>query len=339
MTTPSPNPRDNNFDAIRLAAALAVIIGHSCPVVGYGDSPLVLGREIQGLGVNVFFSISGYLVAKSWLRQANLARFFRNRVLRIFPALIVVTLISVFVLGPLLTTLPLGAYFANPETWRYLLNCILVPTYPLPGVFEANHYPSAVNGSLWTLPIEFACYIATPIVLSIPRLRRAGAVAFFAVSVAAGLFGGSVALGAHSDGLAIVGSQTVFFAGGMIIATTLDTHKPRLDVAGFALVTLVTVQSLFASTPAVGTVAAWVVVPYVSLALGLACTPIVHRAGRFGDMSYGVYILAWPVQQVIAQFWPQPPFWANFALVTAVTLILAYCSWHLVEKRALALKS
>lgn len=94
----------------------------------------------------------------SAMSKKSAKAYFRARCLRILPPLWMVVLLSVFILGPVMTKLSAGEYFASGITWTYLRNLILVPTHPLPGVFE-GHLTSSVNGSLWTLPLEFICYI------------------------------------------------------------------------------------------------------------------------------------------------------------------------------------
>ena len=108
----------------------------------------------------MFFAMSGFLIAKSWSDLPRLVPFAVKRALRILPALVVAVSVTVFVIGPLFTTLPLTSYFSDPVTWLYLVRCSLLITFfgTLPGVFEDNPYPDAVNGSLWTLPVEACCY-------------------------------------------------------------------------------------------------------------------------------------------------------------------------------------
>jgi peptidoglycan/LPS O-acetylase OafA/YrhL len=97
------------------------------------------------------------------------------RLFRIWPALIVCVLITVFLLGPAVSALSFRAYFANRETWSYLVRDILLNNirYTLPGVFQGNHFPGAVNGSLWTLPLEVKCY-AMIFLLGCARVFRSG---------------------------------------------------------------------------------------------------------------------------------------------------------------------
>src|SRR5262249_31135441 len=141
----------NNFDTLRLIAAFLVVYGHSYPLTG-NPQPSFAGNGVATIGVKIFFVISGYLVALSLLRDGNLVRFLIRRSLRILPVLGFVVLLTVAVLGPILTGTTLVGYFKSPLIALYLANIALYINYFLPGMFEHNIYPHAVNGSLWSLP-------------------------------------------------------------------------------------------------------------------------------------------------------------------------------------------
>ena len=148
----------NNFDALRLLAALMVILGHGQDMKGF--IPTILWNfPISRIGLDIFFSISGYLVCDSWLRTPRLGVFLAKRALRIFPALIVCVALTALVLGPMTTVLPLWKYFGHHQMWSYFLNDFLYLKLNLPGVFTQRRLGSAVNGSLWSLAPEVLCYL------------------------------------------------------------------------------------------------------------------------------------------------------------------------------------
>ena len=153
----------NNITPLRLAAAWVVLLNHSFALYDNSKDLFVYYLGFWGMGsiaMSIFFIISGYLLTASWKKQYGLKRFLANRALRIFPALIIITLFCVFVLGPAMTTLPLKQYFTMHETWMYLSNMFgFWIEYNLPGLFQDNPYPVVVNGSLWTLPVELAMYL------------------------------------------------------------------------------------------------------------------------------------------------------------------------------------
>lgn len=332
--------RDNDFDAIRLLAALAVLVGHAWPLTGMTERPLVAGLKLFDLGVYVFFSLSGYLIATSWARSPRVVPFLLRRVFRILPALVVVVLVTTFVLGPLVSTLGVPGYFGDPGSWAYLRNVTLVPVYTLPEVFVGHPVDGTVNGSLWTLGPEFLCYLGVlgtgllALGVRVPAVR-------LAVPVLVGIAAAVVLLvpGAAPRGMRDVLTVIVFFAGGAVIseaerrglAAPLRSRWLPLVVAAGWLVA----GAFLAEREAVAL--AWVVLPFLVIALGSRSTPVVRRAGRFGDLSYGLYLWGFPVQQTVVLLAPDLPLAVDILVVALVAGLLALASWWLVERHAIAL--
>jgi peptidoglycan/LPS O-acetylase OafA/YrhL len=330
--------RANNFDAIRLLGAVLVLVGHAYPIHAIPGGPGLFGFSIETLGLILFFSLSGYLITKSWSRDARILPYLAKRSLRIFPGLAVVVLVSMFVLGPWISRLSVGAYFADSTLWDYAKNIVLFPVYGLPGVFPDNPYPGAVNGSLWSLPAEFACYLMVPLVALLPRAMRSGA--FLALAAASGVL--SVFLFAQQAHIVIWGTDLAqaasvwpYFLAAAGFATARKRLPIRLDM-GFAL--LLGGALLQAVSPLAGTFAWWFLLPYAIIAFGSQRTPVLSRTGRFGDFSYGMYLYAFPVQQTVISLAPGLPFRASVLATLVVTAALAAASWYLVERPALRLK-
>lgn len=156
--------KSENLQLIRFIAAIAVIYSHSFPLSGTAARDW-LGNLTDGkldfgaLSVSIFFLASGFLIAKSVEKRKGKG-FFRARSIKIFPALFFLN-ICVILLGTMFTTYSVQEYIFHPGTRKYLLNTVLVPVHNLPGVFTDNAYLPTVNGALWTLPVEFLCYIGT----------------------------------------------------------------------------------------------------------------------------------------------------------------------------------
>ena len=150
----------NNFDLLRLIAAVSVILGHSFDLLNLLQPfPHLSGLSWGSLGVLIFFSISGFLVTRSWDNTPRVGLFVVNRALRLMPGLIVALSLTALVLGPLVSVLPLHTYLNDPATKGYVFsNATLQSDWTLPGVFVHNVYPVAVNGPLWTLPLEVKAY-------------------------------------------------------------------------------------------------------------------------------------------------------------------------------------
>ena len=234
--------RRNNFDALRLLAAVSVIFSHSF-LIAEGTQKhewlirLTGNQSILGLtGVFVFFAISGFLVTQSFEETGDPLRFLAKRALRIFPGLFVAALLSAFVLAPFVSTLEPSAYFSRPEPYRYVIgNTLLDPTvHELPGVmFVNNPVGLEINGSMWTLRIEFMMYLMV-LGLGMTRLLTLPiAVLLLALGIAC----------LHLDTLDFLGSWgwlLGFFAAGMVLyklrATRIfDGRVALLALAGLVL--------------------------------------------------------------------------------------------------------
>jgi peptidoglycan/LPS O-acetylase OafA/YrhL len=164
------NTRENNFDVIRLLAALMVLSGHTSALVN--ETIMLFGTTIQNLGVIIFFLLGGYLITQSFLGDPDPIRYGIKRFFRLIPPLAIYAVIAALVVGPLLSTLSVSEYFRQSGVYRYLFNAVLLPFNTLPGVFENNPYPSIVNGSLWVMPVEGLMYVVMPILILGIRLKR-----------------------------------------------------------------------------------------------------------------------------------------------------------------------
>ena len=335
--------RVNNFDAVRLLAAAVVIFGHAHPLTNT-PSPALLGNSVQALAVKIFFVISGYLIFTSWTLEPSLPRYLRKCSLRIFPALIAICLVSALLLGPALTTLPLGDYFSSPGTYYYFKNALLSPVYDLPGLFQDNTYPVAVNGSLWSLPVEFAMYLALPAVCAIGYALRArwflGA-ATFALCAASLYFVRLHTPEVHpvfygSDLISALDVAPYFMLGAFVAHMKWERFlDPGLALFVIGVVALVPPSSAWASE-----LALYLVLPLAVLSLALAAHPVLSRAGRYGDFSYGLYLYGFVVQQTVNHLAGNKLSAVENALISLpIALACAALSWHFIEKPMLALKN
>lgn len=339
------------FDLLRLIAALMVLVQHSYALTGAWSGEWMLRLSGQQLtcgmiGVGLFFVISGYLVEQSRERQPGLLPFLQARALRILPALMLVVLVSALIFGPLWTTLPPRDYFANGQTWWYLLNVKLFPMQDsLPGVFKENFIREAVNGSLWTLPYEVLCYAALFIAAVLAGRFRAElyVVAAIACYLLWLVLDAATAVpgGRHPLLLGVAGVNTrdfaafacMFFAGSALAASgrTL-THPAWALVAAGALV----VAMLFGLARQVMPIC----LPILGVSLAHLSGSAFRLRERVGDLSYGVYLWAFPLQQWLAM--PggpalKQPEWHLLASLILV-LPLAWLSWHRIERPALKFK-
>ena len=335
--------RSNNFDAIRIVAALVVIFGHAQPLSAHADS-IILGNATQSAAVKIFFVVSGFLVARSWASDPHFGRYLLRRGLRLIPGLALVLLLTIVVLGPVFTTLPLPAYFGSGGTWRYFAyNIVLYPIYSLPGVFADNIYPNAINGSLWSLPAEVLMYLLLPIVFLTTVIDRSRRLLILVICVTAVLSlvylsrsptdQQFVFWGTGSRSVADVGPY--FFIGAIYSVTSMR----RFLNASLGLL-MVGMLALF-QTPdyMLQQVGLMLVLPYAVLSFAVQPIPVISRIGRLGDPSYGLYVYGFPVQQALFHLGgPTMGPLDNAIIATFITLMLGYVSWHVLEKRALAFK-
>lgn len=326
-----------NFDLIRIVAATFVVIGHSFPLTGNSGAPSFLGMGLHTLGVKIFFCVSGYLVLDSWLRDAHLARFAARRMLRILPALALVVAACAIVFGPLMSTQSLSAYVSDPAFANYFDNIALYIRYYLPGVFVGNPVGAAVNGSLWTLPVEAAAYAFVPVLFWRPHMRlTTGLTALFCVfAISADLalstwFPGTRLVFYATDWRAGVSLFPYFFIGAWVRAAV---QQRRFDIRLVGLCIVAVAVFPAGSLP-------WSLLPYVII-------PVLTFAVAFGptifplkgtDISYGVYLWSFPVAQALVSLKLALLPWPNAALTLLIVVPFASASWFFVERPFLRLK-
>ena len=334
--------RRNNFDALRLVAATSVIFSHAFLLSeGREDHEplkwLTGGQCILGLvGVFLFFTISGYLVSQSFDATGSPLRFLAKRALRIWPGLTACVLLLAFVLGPAVTALPAAQYLGDARVYAFAFwNIVLQVIHnDLPGVTFTGYYGfgTVVDGPLWSLPSEVLMYLMlAALYFAVPQQRWRLAIAFGLVALGMVCIGYDTAASDHPLGNA--GWLIGFFAAGMALyqlrgTRVFDGRIALLALAG--LIASVPLHRFIQLFPLFGSY----------LALWLAFTPRlpVIPAARFGDLSYGLYIWGWPVEQTLLYLRGDLRWWQLFLLAYPVTAAIAFLSWHVVEHPALRLK-
>jgi len=324
--------RDNNFNLIRLLAAWAVIYGHSHAIAKWGGPDLAVRllnfKFSGGIAVDVFFVISGFLIAAS-LERNRLPSYLMSRAIRIFPALFVCVALSAFVMGPLLTTDP--DYWHRPEVWHYFIANVGLSkntAYFLPGVFAGMSYES-INGSLWSLPIEFRLYLWLGLfgLLSLNRPSRFNYI-FIALMAIGFLLLTRTPLTEVKSNLAY--AQAFFLTGAFawINRSSIPLSWPLLFVI------LVFAASVFRTDH-------FYVGYFLALSYGTLFLAYVPKLPviRHHDFSYGLYLYGWPSQQLVQMMEPNFSPLMNTLWATMLAGTLAVASWFLVESPALRMKT
>ena len=326
--------RDNNFQLIRMAAALAVVTTHSFSIVSgrFDSEPLAasLGHSLGNYAVDVFFVLSGVLVTQSLFRDDSLVRFAISRFLRIVPGLVLVVLGSAFLLGPIVSTLSPADYFGDPALPRYLVGALttLSTDLALPGVFRSLPEAERVNVPIWTLKYEIAAYVSLGALVFATAALGFRAIVFAACGAVAFYILCRLVLPWPSSGGATSNALHFFLSFYLGAAAYALRDHVRLSLAGVAVLAALAIAAF--PTPARELFEA-LAIAYTILWLAFLPRFAAGLVDRMGDYSFGLYIFAYPVQQTIRLVAPEidPIPLLGWALL--VTVPLSVMSWHFVE--------
>ena len=329
------DPRNNSLNALRLVLAGLVIVSHAWPLGGFGPDPEIGKVGLGGWAVAGFFAISGYLIASSRLRSGILPYLWR-RSLRILPGLWVCLLVVGLLFAPIAALVKPGPdHVFSGELVKFIgSNGVLNHVEGIGGTLSNVPYTGAWDGSLWTLFYEFACYLILGVVFALPFVRKRPERWLWL------LFAGSLlitfaafelnwSMPQRLMWLAYLG--TYFWAGALLFV-----YAARVRIDGVYALAALAALAVACWTAHVEVLSA---IPLAFLALWLGVVLPLQRVGRRNDISYGVYIYAFPVQQLLvlagANHLGVTPY---ILLAIACTLPLAAASWFVVERPAMGLK-
>ncbi len=336
--------RDNNFNLIRMLAALSVLVSHSYALTtGISDAQpfaRTLGMTLGTIAVDIFFITSGFLVTASLLNRQSTLEFIMARILRIYPALLIVLLLTVFGLGVYFTRLPLQQYLTDHTTYAYLrrgLTLITGVSLSLPGVFENTPLKGEVNSSLWTLPFEIRMYSILAIAWVILGLMKPARYRVFEILVVmSAVLTGAAVLLMH------IGNQhaNVFYELYFMFFTGASFYvlRDRIHLTYAIFIPLVLALLLAISHRQIFFVVYSLSIAYLLFFLAYVPSGFIRKYNRLGDYSYGIYIYAYPVQQSIEAMHPGISIARITIVSTLITLAFSVISWHYLERRALGLK-
>ena len=336
MTASESMPKNNNLDVVRFTLAAMVFVSHAHDLSGRNELSFLSYLISSTFAVQAFFAISGFLIFQSYDRSRSIKSYAAKRARRILPAYLTVVSLCTVVLG-LVSVLSFYDYINSAQTLKYFVFNMIFLNFvspELPGVFQSNPI-HAVNGALWTLKIEVMFYIAVPICIWLFR-RFGHSPMLITLYIASAIYGFSMTWLAESRqsaaflelGRQLPGQMTYFLAGAAIYYNFNKIGKRPIAmlVVGLALLFLSSflLESLLRP---IG----------VALSImGLAFGPYIGRFGRYGDFSYGIYIVHFPILQILI-FYNLPNLSLPIFLLVGVVAVLgtAVLMWHLVEKRFL----
>ena len=338
----------NSFDAIRMFAAFCVFFSHELGMAGYSEPSLgPLGITLSSIGLYIFFGLSGYLVFKSLDRDPRPLRYLAARALRIYPAWIVCILFCV-ALGAAVTTLDAAAFWRDPLTRAFLLHDLPVVTTPtqfyLPGVFASARWP-AVNGSIWTVKYELLCYGVLLLGYKLAPVRRVSRRSLLAAAtlLLAAAYVRHIATVPNPEAEVFFSRYNDFnllrffmtFSAGALYAAS----EPLSERARLAFLLVPGVLVTFGPSPDVARAGIILLLTLVVIELGRSRLLYSRTYRRVGDLSYGTFLYAYPVQNLITtRLFDGTNFAAVAALCTVAILACALLSWRLVERPALRWK-
>lgn len=331
----------NNFDLLRLLLAILVLYSHSKMMVDinrpfFDLQQLTRDQTYFGdIAVNGFFAISGYLITMSWDRSPQLVTYLRRRISRIYPGYLMAMVFTILVAGCLGTN-TVASYFQSIPWVKLLVVAVTLGKIPNLATFLSNPLPGEMNSSLWSIRVEFECYLLV-IALGLTRCFKRPAIllVFFAVTTilvalatfnlasrlpflamdrqylsirSLGYFLAGMGLYLYRDRVQFTKRGALVALGGLVLASALG---------GFEVV------SLFA-------------IPYLLFFVALRPALELPRGLRGNDLSYGIYLYGWPVQQVTGHLGPGLSPYTVFGISLIVTAALAALSWKFIESPWLA---
>lgn len=326
---------NNNLDIFRIFAACIVIYGHANAMVpdalkgGDFVAKWLLFDYSGSLAVKIFFFLSGLVVTNSLLDKKSLLQFTVARFFRIWPALLAVLFIMAYIVGPCVTQLSLKEYLQHSATYGYVLDSAkLKIQFQLPGVFS-DHKSSTINGSLWSIPyeVQMYCMLAAMFALSVHKLRWLVLIVFVWICVDPLLTTRTLFSWRAPD--ADIDALLPCFAAGALMAFFKDHIQISLrPIMGFLILYIIFKKSPLAHYLFYGFL-------FFSI-LYLSTRPWLLRWRLPADISYGVYLWGWPVQQLLAHGWPELGAQPHRLAAMIAAAVCGTLSWYGIEKPGMA---
>jgi peptidoglycan/LPS O-acetylase OafA/YrhL len=343
----SVDSRQNNIEFLRLGLALMVVFAHSFAVTQRGAEPFALLTRGQATGgtiaVDAFFILSGFLITASYERSGSVFSFLKKRIVRIYPAFLVVTLVTALCIVPLGGG-QLEGRGALGKTALVIASVVRLKDVESLGAFANNPYPHVVNASLWTVSYEFFCYLGVAVLgMTMVLHRRRTIAGLFGVSLVVSLlFAHFHWQSPHTLETALFGYPQAWarfipiYLAGVVFYLYRDCirlHRRGAILSVFAMAVACVVPLGYTLLfPLFGSYLLMYIAYWERLPL--------YRIMRFGDFSYGTYLYAFPIQQLLVQnFAPHSGIRNSplqlFAIATPLVLAAAAMSWHFVERPSL----
>ncbi|MDB2439760.1 acyltransferase [Hellea sp.] len=330
---------DNFFTPLRLVFAILVVVGHTFNVALRSleaEPQIFFQYNYSFIAVNLFFIASGFLVTKSMLYRGDIPEYASARILRIYPALIGVLLFTMFVIGPLATSLPWAEYFTHKDFLKqpFAVLSFYQTDMFLPGIFQSN-YEQLAGAPLWTLRYEFLAYIGTALIFSLGLMRKKWMVlAQFILPSIAWVAANWLGI---LDSLPATIQALLRFGMAYGLGAAIFAYRDRLSfhVLGIPVMVLLAVLT---SKLYVFEIMMNLMLAYFVMWAAYVKAPKFNALQKLSDVSYGIYIYHWLVMQLVFMWFPSLSTLALLVITLPVTYWFATLSWHFIEKPMLTKK-
>ncbi len=343
--TPVKAHPNTGFAWLRMIGALIVVVDHSAPLTDPSRLtafPASWNLSPGYVALMGFFAMSGYQISDSWRQDPSWWRFSAKRVLRLWPPLLFVVLVTALVIGPLVSTLTLTGYLSAHATWGYIVNNAGLYTlqHQLPGVFVDNPYPWSVNGSIWTLPMELTGYLLVLGFGALGLFRRAPWLTIVLMLALVALdrrFEASI--GNPGDGGSFlqvpIGSMVAFLVA-FSIGMVLHAYRDRIPLSPRVAWSLVGLQ-IAVHTTEVGALTLPFMAGYGAIVLAFHWPARLEGYDSWVFGSYGLYVWAFPVQQLLIMAGVDKQ-WSLTVTALPLSYLCGWLSWHYIEQPTLSLR-
>ena len=324
---------NNNLGIFRVVAAYMVIYGHAYALSPSDGQVDFIGRMLVfdysgSLAVKIFFFLSGLVVTNSLLDKGSLIQFTIARFFRIWPALFLVLFASSFVLGPIFSNQPIDQYFSSEQVYGYMYeNSLMSIKFELPGVFSDNTLKT-VNGPLWTLPYEVFAYLLLAAMFMI-RL--------FESKILATLCFLAVLLDPLLDNKLLFtwlakNHEVIFLAPCFAFGSCIALWKDSIRVDIFVCIGSWILFFLFEASSYNFYLFYFAV--FLSI-LYISSQKFFIKLKPSADISYGIYLWGWPVQQIVASHFVDYGVTFNQIMSLLIVTPVGFASWYLVERKCI----